>query len=208
MILAYVVKINVWWYPWPVLAHCMLGIAGKCLNDTTRWYGAACHSLSKFVCTERCVSVCWLPVIFRLNPKLVCSFLKLNLNAQVHYCDHALSIVRPSLLTFPIFNFFSESTEQNSTKLDRMQDLNVLYQVCVFQADRKKKMMATLASDLLRHIRLLWNCWTEFSETWQEARSHVLYQVCFFRAVQKTRWLPLPLIGWDIFYLLFWNRWT
>ena len=30
-------------------------------------------------------------------------------------------------------------------KLDREQDLHVLYQVCVFQADRKTK-MATLAS--------------------------------------------------------------
>ena len=44
--------------------------------------------------------------------------------AQVHYCDHALSVVRPSL-TFHIFNFSSETTEQNSTKLDREQDLNI-----------------------------------------------------------------------------------
>ena len=56
--------------------------------------------------------------------------------AQVHYCDHALSVVRPSVvrpsLTFHIFDFSSETTEQNSTKLDRMQVLNILYQVCVF----------------------------------------------------------------------------
>ena len=38
-------------------------------------------------------------------------------------------------------------------KLDRKQDLNVLYQVCVFWADQKNK-MATLASDWLRHFRL------------------------------------------------------
>ena len=32
--------------------------------------------------------------------------------------------------------------------------------------------MAALASDWLRHFRLLlWNRWTEFNETWQEARS-------------------------------------
>ena len=31
--------------------------------------------------------------------------------------------------------------------------------------------MAALASDLLRHFwLLLWNSWTEFNETWQEAR--------------------------------------
>ena len=60
--------------------------------------------------------------------------------------------VRPSL-TFHIFDF-SENAERNSTKLDRKQDRNVLYQVCVFRADQRNK-MATLASDLLRHFPLL-----------------------------------------------------
>ena len=77
--------------------------------------------------------------------------------AQVHYCDHALSVrpssVRPSL-TFHIFDFSSETTERNLTKLYRKVDLNVLYQVCVFRADRKNK-MAALASDWLRHFPLL-----------------------------------------------------
>ena len=53
-----------------------------------------------------------------------------------------------------IFDFSSETAEWNSTKLHRKQDLNVLYQVCVFRADRKNK-MAALASDWLRHFRLL-----------------------------------------------------
>ena len=39
-------------------------------------------------------------------------------------------------------------------KLHRKQDLNILYQVCVFRADWKHK-MAVLASDWLRHFRLL-----------------------------------------------------
>ena len=81
---------------------------------------------------------------------------------------------RPSVcpsLFFHIFDFSSKTAKQNSTKLDRKQDLNVLYQVCVFQADRKNK-MAALASDWLRHFRLLlWNRWIEFNETCQEARS-------------------------------------
>ena len=43
--------------------------------------------------------------------------------AQVHYCDHALSVVCPSVvrrpsLTFHIFDFSSETAEQNSTKLE------------------------------------------------------------------------------------------
>ena len=58
------------------------------------------------------------------------------------------------LIGWDIFDFFSETAEWNSTKLDRKQDLNVLYQVCVFRADRKNK-MAALASDWLRHFRLL-----------------------------------------------------
>ena len=84
------------------------------------------------------------------------------------------------LIGWDIFDFFSETNEQNSTKLDRKQDLNVLYQVCVFRADRKNK-MAALASDWLRRFRLLlWNCWTEFNETWQEARSkRLLPSLCY-----------------------------
>ena len=84
------------------------------------------------------------------------------------------------LIGWDIFDFSSETAEQNSTKLDRKQDLNVLYQVCVFRADRKNK-MAALASDWLRHFGLLlWNRITEFNETWQEARSQrPLPSLCF-----------------------------
>ena len=45
-----------------------------------------------------------------------------------------------------IFHFFSDTAERNSTKLDREQDLNALYPVRVFIADRKNK-MAAMASD-------------------------------------------------------------
>ena len=103
------------------------------------------------------------------------------------------SVVRPSSLTFHIFNFSSETTEQNSTKLDRKQDLNVLYQVCVFRADRKNK-MAALASDCLRHFPLLlWNRWTEFNETWQESRSQrPLPSLCFSGRSEKQDGRPGP----------------
>ena len=75
------------------------------------------------------------------------------------------------LIGWNIFDLLCETAERNSRKLDRKQDLNVLYQVCFFRADGKNK-MAALASDWLRHFRLpLWNRWTEFNETWQEARS-------------------------------------
>ena len=107
----------------------------------------------------------------------------------MHYCDHALSVCLS--LTFHIFDFFSETAEQNSPKLDRTQELNLLYQVCVFQADWKNK-MAALASDWLRHFRLLfWKHWTEFNETWQEARSQCpLPSLCFSGRLEKQDGRP------------------
>ena len=98
------------------------------------------------------------------------------------------------LIGWDIFDFSSETTERNSTKLDRKQDLNVLYQVCVFWADRKNK-MATLVFDWLRHFPLLlWNRWTEFNETWQEAWSQrPLPSLCFSGRSDKTRWPPWPI---------------
>ena len=95
------------------------------------------------------------------------------------------------LIGWDIFDFFSETAERNLTKLDRMQDLNVLYQVCVFRANRKNK-MAALSSDWLRHFRLLlWNHWTEFNETWQEARSQrPLLSLCFSGQSEKQDGRP------------------
>ena len=128
--------------------------------------------------------------------------------AQVHYCDHALSVVRPSSLTFHIFDFSSEAAKRNSMKLDRKQELNVLYQVCVFRADRKNK-MAALASDWLRHFRLLlWNRWTEFYETSQEARSQRPLPSCVFRAYRKNKMVALASDWLRHFRLLLWNRLT
>ena len=43
------------------------------------------------------------------------------------------------LIGWDIFVFSSETAEWNSTKLDRKQDLNYLYLVCMFRADRKKQ---------------------------------------------------------------------
>ena len=178
--------------------------------------------------------------------------------AQVHYCDHVLSVVRPSsvvvnfshirllllnrwtefhetwqetrsqrhlpslcfsgrskktrwppwpLIGWDIFDFSSETAKRNSMKLDRKQDLNILYQVCVFQADRKNK-MAALTSDRLRHFwLLLWNRWTEIQPNLTGSKIPTSStKLMFFGTIRKTRWPPLPLIGWDIFRLFLWNR--
>ena len=112
------------------------------------------------------------------------------------------------LIGWDILDFSSETAERNSTKLDRKQDLNVLYQVCIFRADRKNK-MAALASDWLRHFRLLLcNRWTEFKETWQEGNLNVLYQVCVFPADQINKMAALASDWLRHFRLLLWNRWT
>ena len=101
------------------------------------------------------------------------------------------SSVRLSVVNFSHFRLLLWNCEQNSTKLDRKQDLNVLYQVCVFRADPKNK-MAALASDWLRHfLLLLWNCWTEFNETWQEARSQrPVPSLCFSGRSEKQDGRP------------------
>ena len=118
------------------------------------------------------------------------------------------SSVRPSSLTFHIFDFSSETTKQNSTKLKRKQDLNVLYQDCVFRADRKNK-MAAMASDWLRHFRLLfWNHWTEFNETWQEARSQRPLPSLCFSGRSKKKMAALASDWLRHFRLLLWNRVT
>ena len=90
------------------------------------------------------------------------------------------------LICWDIFDFSSETAERNSTKLDRKEDLKALYQVCVFQADRKNQMAAP-ASDWLRHFWLLCrNRWKEFNKTWQEARSQSpLPSLCFSGLSEK-----------------------
>ena len=112
------------------------------------------------------------------------------------------------LIGWDIFDFSSETAERNSTKLDRKQDLNIIYQVCSFWADQINK-MAALASDWLRHFRLLlWNHWTEFNETWQEARSQRPLPSWCFRADRKNKMAILASDWLRHFRLLLWNRWT
>ena len=111
------------------------------------------------------------------------------------------SSVRPSVVVN--FSHFRLLLWNHSTEfIETWQEarFHILYQFCVFRADRKNK-MAALASDWLRHFRLLlWNRWTEFIETCQEARSQrPLPSLCFFGPIGKTGWPPWPLIGWDIF---------
>ena len=101
-----------------------------------------------------------------------------------------------------IFDFFSETAERNSMKVDRKQDLNFFYQVCVFRTDRKNK-MAALASDWLRHFRLLWNRWMKFNENLTGSKiSMSSTKFVFLGPIGKTRWPPWLLICWVFFDLV------
>ena len=77
-----------------------------------------------------------------------------------------------------------------------------------FRADQKNK-MAALASDWLRHFRLLfWNCCTEFNETWQEARSQRHLPSLCFSGRSENRMAALVSDWLRHFRLFLWNRWT
>ena len=74
------------------------------------------------------------------------------------------------LIGWDIFDSSSVTAEQNSTKLDRKQNLNVLYQVRVILRNLTGSKISTSSTKFV-----------------------------FFGPIGKTRWPPRTLIGWDIF---------
>ena len=91
----------------------------------------------------------WLAETFSTSPLKPLNDVKLNLTRNKIWMSSTKFVffgpIRKTrwppwpLIGWDIFDFSSETAEQNSTKLDRKQDLNVLYQVCVFWADRKTR---------------------------------------------------------------------
>ena len=95
------------------------------------------------------------------------------------YCVHALSIVfRPSLSAFHISDFFSDTAERNSTKLDRKKDRNVLYQVCVLGPVGKPR-------------------WPPWSDTFSTSSLKLLNRIQ--RNLTGRKISCNDLIGWGIF---------
>ena len=97
------------------------------------------------------------------------------------------------------FDSSSETAKRNSTKLDRREDLIVLYQVCVFRAHRKIKW---------RPWPLIgWDIFDSFSETAERNSMKlkrkqdlsVLYQVCVFSGRLENKMTAWHMIVWDIF---------
>ena len=140
------------------------------------------------------------PFLEHLNWRLKCTIVIMRCPSPV-----VRPSVRPSSLTFHIFDFSSYTTERNSTKLYRQLGLTVPYRVCVFRVDRKNKITA-MGSYWLRHFPLL--LWTEFNENLQEARYQRPLPSFFFGADQKNKMAALASDQLRHFRLLLWNHWT
>ena len=113
-----------------------------------------------------------------------------------------------SCIKFVFFFFRVDRKTNPSTFFTSLQPLNGIQRILtasknikfVFRADRKNKMTA-LASDWLRHFRLLLcNHRKEFNQTYQESIFQgPLPSLCSFRPIRKARWPSWPLIFCDIF---------
>ena len=127
------------------------------------------------------------------------------------------------LICRDIFDFSSVTAEQDSTKLDRKQDLNVVYQFCVIRADKKGRPGLWLAETFstsplwpLNRIQrnLTWNKistsasakFVLFDETWLEARYQRPLQSLCFSGRMKNK-MAAPDSDWlRHFRLLFWTE--
>ena len=84
------------------------------------------------------------------------------------------------LIGWDFYDFSSETTERNSTKLDRKQDFNFLYQVLCFLCRSEKQdghpglwLAEIFSTSPLKPL-------TEFNESWQEARCQRPLPILYF----------------------------
>ena len=106
---------------------------------------------------------------------------------------------RPGIsFDWDIFDFSYETAERILTKLDRKQDLNVLYKVCIF-SDRSETqngrpslwLSETFSSSPLKPLNR--------TKLDRKQDLNVLYQLCVSRADRKNKMATRALISWDIF---------
>ena len=123
----------------------------------------------------------------------------------MHYCDHALSVCS-FLLPFHIFYFFSKTAEWKLTKLERKQELNVLYKVLFFGPIGKPRWLPclwlaeTFSTSPLTLLNGIWQSLTGSKST--KSSTNFL----FFGPIRKKDGRPAS----DClrhFRLLLWNRW-
>ena len=108
------------------------------------------------------------------------------------------------LFTFSTSSLKTPSGSQRNLKKTKSRKcrgiyLTIIYQFCVFEAYRKSKITA-LASDLLRHFRLLWNHQNGLKLNLTDIKNSTSStNKMFFWSIGKPRWPPWPLIRFDIF---------
>ena len=113
------------------------------------------------------------------------------------------------LIGWYIFDFSSEKAEWHSTKLDMKQDLNALYQVCVFSSRSEKQvgrpglwLAETFLTSPLKRLNGIQRNLTGSKISASSTK------FVYFRSIRKARLPPWALIGCDIFRLFLWNPWT
>ena len=115
---------------------------------------------------------------------------------------------RPGLWLNATFRFFSsETTKRNKNKIDRKQELKVIYHVCVFLANLKTKMATRplIGLDIFDFFSGI----TERKLTKRDRKQelNVLYNFYVFRADLKTKMVTPASDSLKYFRLLLWTCW-
>ena len=116
--------------------------------------------------------------------------------AQVHYCDHALSVVRLSVVNFSHFRLLLW-TEFNKT-WQEARSQRPLPSLCFSGRSEKDGrpglwLAETLSTSPLKPLKGIQRNLIESKIPTSSTK------FVFFGPIGKTRWPPWPLIGWDIF---------
>ena len=122
--------------------------------------------------------------------------------AQVHYCDHVLSVVRrPSVFNFSHFQLllWNHWTEFNETWQEGRSQ-RPLPSLCFSGRSQKQNgrpglwLAETFSTSPLKLLNGIQGNLTGIKISTSSTK------FVFFGPIRKTRWPPWPLIGWDIFY--------
>ena len=103
----------------------------------------------------------------------------------MHYCDHVLSVVRPSVVNFSHFwLLWNHWTEFNETRQEARTQ-HPLPSLCFsVQSEKQDGRPGLWLAETFSTSSL--NPWTEFNETWQEARSQrPVPSLCFSGSSEK-----------------------
>ena len=115
--------------------------------------------------------------------------------------DRKTNVAPKPLFGWNVFDFFSATTQWNSTKLHRKQNLNVLYQVDLFWLMRKLRWLPWLLISLDIYfgfpLTMEWN----LTKTWWEASTqHHLPSLCYSSRLENQDDRPILWLVKIFFY--------